>query len=44
MALLAATQWLVQDAILKGMTPSAISKAKQAAEQLFYSALARPPG
>ena len=40
MAVLVATQWLVHNTILNGMTPREVAKAKEATAQLFYAALA----
>ena len=40
MALLAASQWLVHNAIIQGMGTREINKAKQAAQQLFFAAFA----
>lgn len=37
-SLLVATQWLVHNAILKGMSKPEVAKAKQAAEDLFFAA------
>nr|WP_281388668.1 TetR/AcrR family transcriptional regulator [Litorivivens lipolytica] len=42
-ALLVATQWLVHNAINKGMAPREVTKAKEATVQLFYAALADQP-
>lgn len=36
-SLLVATQWLVHNAIVEGMKPRHVTKAKAAAEQLFYA-------
>ena len=41
MALLVATQWLVHNAIINGLKSRDIRRAKEAAAQLFYSALAQ---
>lgn len=38
-ALLVAVQWLVHNAIIKGMGKGEVNKAKLAAEQLFFAAL-----
>ena len=37
-SLLVATQWLVHNAILNGMTTREVNKAKAASEQLFFAA------
>ena len=37
-ALLVATQWLVHDAIIRGLGEREVLQAKRAAEQLFYGA------
>ena len=39
-AILFASQWLVQNAILAGMTESQVNIAKQSIKQLYYSAFA----
>ena len=38
MALLVASQWLVHNAIIKGMSQREVDKAKQAARKLFFAA------